>query len=129
MRKTRSARGRRLTVGATDVESEVSEKRPDVFRLRTADRAATLQSITQARTILIPRGSPGTFHRVWRCARRAFLCGEDRRAGRLFQHRRQWVEDRIHEFAGIFGVANWGYAVMSKHLHVVVKTLPEAVAP
>ena len=43
-------------------------------------------------------------------------------------HRRQWVEDRIHELAGIFGVAIWGYAVMSNHVHVVVQILPEEVS-
>jgi REP element-mobilizing transposase RayT len=84
--------------------------------------------MTYARSILIPRGSPGTFHCVSRCVRRAFLCGEDRFTGRSFEHRRQWVEDRIHELAGIFGVAIWGYAVMSNHLHVVVQILPEAVS-
>ena len=84
--------------------------------------------MTYARSLLIPKGSAGTFHCVSRCVRRAFLCGEDRLTGRSFEHRRQWVEDRIHELAGIFGVAIWGYAVMSNHLHVVVETLPEAVA-
>ena len=84
--------------------------------------------MTYARKILIPEGSPGTFHCVSRCVRRAFLCGEDRLTGRSFEHRRQWVEDRIHELAGIFGVAIWGYAVMSNHLHVVVQILPEEVA-
>jgi len=84
--------------------------------------------MTYARSILIPKGSAGTFHCVSRCVRRAFLCGEDRLTGRSFEHRRQWVEDRIHELAGIFGVAIWGYAVMSNHVHVVVEILPEAVA-
>ncbi len=87
-----------------------------------------LGSMTYARSVLIPRGSSGTFHCVSRCVRRAFLCGEDRLTGRSFEHRRQWVEDRIHELASIFGVAIWGYAVMSNHLHVVVQTLPESVA-
>ena len=84
--------------------------------------------MTYARSILIPKGSAGTFHCVSRCVRRAFLCGEDRLTGRSFEHRRQWVEDRIHELAGIFGVAIWGYAVMSNHLHVVVQILPEEVS-
>jgi hypothetical protein len=87
-----------------------------------------LHRMTYARSILIPPGSPGTFHCVSRCVRRAFLCGEDRLTGRSFEHRRQWVEDRIHELAGIFGVAIWGYAVMSNHVHVVVQTMPEVVA-
>ena len=60
--------------------------------------------------------------------RRAFLCGEDRLTGRSYEHRRQWVEDRIVHLAGIFGVAVWGFAVMSNHLHVVVQTHPAAVA-
>ena len=84
--------------------------------------------MTYARSTLIPTGSAGTFHCVSRCVRRAFLCGEDRLTGRSFEHRRQWVEDRIHELAGIFGVAIWGYAVMSNPIHGVVQTLPAAVA-
>jgi len=53
-----------------------------------------LHPMTYARSILIPKGSAGTFHCVSRCVRRAFLCGEDRLTGRSFEHRRQWVEDR-----------------------------------
>jgi hypothetical protein len=92
--------------------------------------------MTYARSILIPRGSPGTFHCVSRCVRRDFLCGSDRHTGQSFEHRRQWVDDRIFLLGEIFGFAIWGYAVMSNHprssrgqvLHVVVQTLPEAVA-
>lgn len=84
--------------------------------------------MTYARKILIPKGSPGTFHCVSPCVRRAFLCGEDRLTGRSFEYRRQLVEDRIYELAGIFGVALWGYAVMSNHLHVVVQILPDEVS-
>ena len=87
-----------------------------------------LPLMTYARSNLIPCGSPGTFHCVSRCVRRAFLCGEDRLTGHSFEHRRQWVEDRIHELAEIFGVAIWGYAVMSNHLHVVVQILPTEVS-
>ena len=67
--------------------------------------------MTYARSILVPPGSPGTYHCVSRCVRRAWLCGEDRESGRSYEHRRQWVEDRIGELAGIFAVAVWGYAV------------------
>jgi REP element-mobilizing transposase RayT len=84
--------------------------------------------MTYARSILVPPGSPGTYHCVSRCVRRAWLCGEDRESGRSYAHRRQWVEDRIGELAGIFAVAVWGYAVMSNHLHVVVQVIPQAAA-
>jgi len=82
--------------------------------------------MTYARSILVPSGSPGTYHCVSRCVRRAWLCGEDRESGRSYQHRRQWVEDRIGELADIFAVSIWGYAVMSNHLHVVVEVIPQA---
>jgi REP element-mobilizing transposase RayT len=84
--------------------------------------------MTYARSILVPPGSPGTYHCVSRCVRRAWLCGTDRESGTSFEHRRQWVEDRIHELADIFAVAIWGYAVMSNHLHVVVQVIPSATA-
>ena len=66
--------------------------------------------MTYARSILVPPGSPGTYHCVSRCVRRAWLCGEDRESGRSYEHRRQWVEDRIGELTEIFAVAIWGYA-------------------
>ena len=84
--------------------------------------------MTYARSVLVPPGSPGTYHCVSRCVRRAWLCGEDRESGRSYEHRRQWVEARIGELAGIFAVAVWGYAVMSNHLHVVVQVIPQAAA-
>jgi len=84
--------------------------------------------MTYARSILAPPGSPGTYHCVSRCVRRAWLCGEDRESGRSFEHRRTWVEDRIGELADIFAVAIWGYAVMSNHVHLVIEVTPQAAA-
>ena len=31
------------------------------------------------------------YHCIGRCARRAFLCGEDRYSGKFFDHRKQWL--------------------------------------
>ncbi len=85
-------------------------------------------SMTTARSILAPKGAPGVFHCVSCCVRRAWLCGEDRESGRSFEHRRAWVEDRIHQLAEVFAVAIWGFAVMSNHVHVVVELQPDIAA-
>jgi len=64
-------------------------------------------------------------HVVSRCVRKAYLCGG--RDGR-WEHRRQWVEDRLRELAGVFAVEIAAYAVMSNHVHVVQRMAPEIAA-
>jgi len=59
--------------------------------------------MTYSRRQLIPTGSPGTFHCVSRCVRRAFLSGQDKYSGESFE----WVEDRLHQLAEIFAVSIW----------------------
>jgi hypothetical protein len=87
-----------------------------------------IDAMTQARSQLVPPGSPGSFHCVQRCVRRAFLCGIDQYTGRSFEHRKTWIEDRIHLVAACFAVAIQAYAVMSNHLHLVLQMDPTQVA-
>ena len=67
------------------------------------------------------------YHCIARCVRRAFLCGRDRYSGRSFNHRRQWLVDRIRLQASVFGIGVCAYAIMENHYHVVLRADREQV--
>ncbi|AVP97412.1 transposase [Ahniella affigens] len=80
----------------------------------------------QARERTVPTNCSGYYHCVSRCVRRAWLCGYDKVNDKNYDYRRQWVEDRLMALAEAYSVSIYAYAVMSNHLHVVLKV--DAVA-
>jgi REP element-mobilizing transposase RayT len=56
------------------------------------------------------------------------LCGYDTHSQTDYEHRRQWLEDKLHKTASIFSIKLCAYAVMSNHYHVVVHIHPKAAA-
>jgi REP element-mobilizing transposase RayT len=67
-------------------------------------------------------------HTVSRCVRRAFLCGDDPISGASFAYRRQWIRDRLEFLASVFGIDCLTYAIMSNHIHLVLRSRPDIVA-
>ena len=79
------------------------------------------------RKYLIETADVGVYHCINRCVRRAFLCGTDAVSGKCFDHRKQWIQDRLEFLAGEFGVDVMAFAVMSNHLHLVLRNRPDVV--
>ena len=78
--------------------------------------------MTMARKQLVDVEMTRYYHCISRCVRRAFLCG----AG--FEHRKDWIESRLRELAGIFSLDVCGFAVMDNHLHVLLRLNPSLSA-
>jgi REP element-mobilizing transposase RayT len=60
------------------------------------------------------------YHCISRCVRRAFLCGEDGYTGKSYEHRKQWVADKLSQLAHVFAIDVCSYAIMSNHFHGVL---------
>lgn len=66
-------------------------------------------------------------HLVQRCVRRAYLAGQDAVTGRDYSFRREWIRSRMERLASVFGVDILTYAILSSHMHLVVRTRPDVV--
>ncbi len=80
--------------------------------------------MTQARRRLVNLRDPGWVHCVSRCVRRAFLVDGDSASS----SRKAWVEQRLGVVGSVFSCHVAAYAVMSNHLHVVVRMDPAVAA-
>ena len=79
------------------------------------------------RKVLIDESQVGVYHCIQRAVRRAFLCGFDSSTGNNYDHRKGWIRRRMEKLAVQFGVEVCSYAVMSNHLHVILRNRPDVV--
>ena len=75
----------------------------------------------KARKTLINLENTEFYHCTSRCVRRAFLCGYDKASHSNFDHRRQWILDRLKLLAENFTIGICAYAIMENHWHAVLK--------
>lgn len=59
------------------------------------------------------------YHLVSRCVRRAFLCGMTETYN--FEHRREWILERLTLLTQMFAIDIAAFALMSNHYHLVVR--------
>jgi len=67
-------------------------------------------------------------HTIQRCVRKAFLAGVDRQSGQDYSHRKEWIRRRMEALASVFAVDVLSYAVMSSHMHQILRNRPDVVA-
>ncbi|WP_419812975.1 alpha-amylase family glycosyl hydrolase [Bacterioplanoides sp.] len=76
--------------------------------------------MTKPRSHHISTEATPYYHCISRCVRRAFLCGTDHSTGQCYEHRRNWLEDKLLSLPRVFAIDIAAYAIMSNHYHVVL---------
>jgi len=67
------------------------------------------------RSTIVDEAVTPWYHCIFRCVRRAFLCGQG------FEYRKDWIENRLKELVSVFAVELAGFSVMDNHLHLLVR--------
>ena len=55
------------------------------------------------------------------------LCGVDKFSGKSYEHRRDWIKERLIYLAQFYGIDVLGYAIMGNHMHVILRNRPDVV--
>ena len=71
-----------------------------------------------SRKRIVDAEAPGHYHLISRTVRGAFLCGG------AYDHRKQWLEDRLDFLTTLFAVDDLAHDVLDTHLHLGVSYQP-----
>jgi REP element-mobilizing transposase RayT len=80
-----------------------------------------------ARTEVFAPDEVAVVHVMNRTVRRCFLLGDDPLTGKNFDHRKEWMEAELERLAANFGIDLIGYAIMSNHFHLILRSRPDVV--
>jgi REP element-mobilizing transposase RayT len=67
-------------------------------------------------------------HVMNRTVRRCFLMGHDPLTGKNYDHRKSWCEEELVRMAAQFGIDLLGYAILSNHFHLILRSRPDVVS-
>ncbi|QEG39910.1 hypothetical protein [Roseimaritima ulvae] len=67
-------------------------------------------------------------HITQRCVRRFRLMGVDPDTKKDYSSRREWIRRRMEALASTFAIDMLAYAILSNHMHLVIRTRPDIVA-
>jgi len=67
-------------------------------------------------------------HSIQRCVRRAWLAGVDPVSGVDYSFRKEWIRRRMEALASVFAVDVLSYAIMSNHIHQILRNRPDVCA-
>lgn len=84
--------------------------------------------MTRPRATLVSVADTPYYHCINRCVRGAFLCGDDAVSGRSFEHRRNWLRERLQLLTETFAIDLCAYALMGNHYHLVLRLQPQRAA-
>ena len=59
--------------------------------------------------------------------RRYYLLGDDLVSGKNYDHCKVMIENQLQRLAGAFGVDLLGFAIMSNHFHLILRSRPDVV--
>ena len=77
--------------------------------------------MTAPRSLQVQPETTPYYHCMTRCVRQAFLMGSDPVTGECFDHRKGWVLEELARLERVFAVDVCAYAVMSNHVHLVLR--------
>ena len=81
--------------------------------------------MTKARKYTVDKNLSAHYHVVNKCVQSVFLMGDDLERQISYGHRREWFHERLVFLANVFTLEIGGFAIMSNHYHLLLKTRPD----